>query len=279
MPTQVCLIGETRNSVEYFVLDRPFRSTSVFLLLQFTVGILVLTAEHGLGRALDAVTCYLQVANLYWFSRQMSATKNHSWLDNLLVRKKKNKTENLQFYCNQFSHMKSVTLDPNSCEAPFPVPRHHPQGSQWTCKMLSVMQVQCTSSGNYLWFIEARQMGMHCSLFPLSKSWKPTGWLPNLLLELLLISLFKRGVCVVLCDPCCRIIACCCVSITNPTAGMELRTSCKGTATLCSRSLRSRSAFQQQSQWNKKLFLILLGEHNDLTHQLTMTVYKLPFCT
>lgn len=74
MQTQVCLIGENRNSLEYFILDRTLRSTSV-LVLQFTVGILFLTAQLGLGHALDAVTCHLQVASLYWFSQRMSATK------------------------------------------------------------------------------------------------------------------------------------------------------------------------------------------------------------
>lgn len=79
--------------MEYFILDRSLRSTSV-LVLQFTVGILFLTAQLGLGRALDAVTCHLQVAkSLLIFSADVSH-KNHSWLDNLLVRKKKSKNEN-----------------------------------------------------------------------------------------------------------------------------------------------------------------------------------------
>lgn len=63
MQTQVCLKGENRKSLEYFVLYRPLRSTSV-LLLQFTVGILVLTVQLGLGSPLDAVTCLLQEASL-----------------------------------------------------------------------------------------------------------------------------------------------------------------------------------------------------------------------
>lgn len=63
MQTQLCLKGENRKSLEYFVLYRPLRSTSV-LLLQFTVGILVLTAQLGLGSPLDAVTRLLQEASL-----------------------------------------------------------------------------------------------------------------------------------------------------------------------------------------------------------------------